>query len=85
MFFGFVEGETYVKMKKPGKKKLMTSNWEGPFLIMKYLDNNGFKEWDEGDRIYVIKVRMKKCGTCLEGIFRSFILHPEVMMIEGLS
>jgi len=44
MFFGFAKGETYVKMKKPGKKKSLASNWEQPFLIMKYFDNNGFKE-----------------------------------------
>ncbi len=60
MFFGFVEGETYVKMKKLGKKKLVAFNQEGPFLIMKYLDNNGFKDWDEGGRIYVIKGKDEK-------------------------
>jgi len=26
MFFGFAEGETYVKMKKPGKKKTLASS-----------------------------------------------------------
>jgi len=26
MFFGFVEGETYVKMKKLGKKKTLASS-----------------------------------------------------------
>ncbi len=39
---GFIEGETYVKMKKPRKKKSLASSWEGPFLFMKYLNNKGF-------------------------------------------
>jgi len=44
MFIGFAKGKTYVKMKKVGKKKSFTSNWEGPFLFMKYLDGNRFLE-----------------------------------------
>jgi hypothetical protein len=44
MFIGFVDGKTYVKMKKVGKKKSLASNWEGPFLFMKYLDGNRFLE-----------------------------------------
>jgi hypothetical protein len=32
MFFGFKEGETYVKMKKSKKKKSLVFSWEGPFL-----------------------------------------------------
>jgi len=35
MFVGFEEGKTYVKIKKLGKKKSLTSSWEGPFLFMK--------------------------------------------------
>ncbi len=38
MFVGFIEGKTYVKMKKPRKKKSVESNWEGPFLFVNYLD-----------------------------------------------
>ncbi len=60
MFFGFAEGETYVKMKKPGKKKTLASSQEGPFLFMKYLDNNGFQEQDESGRICVIKGKDEK-------------------------
>jgi hypothetical protein len=33
MFVGFIEGETYVKMKKHGKKKSLESSWEGPFFF----------------------------------------------------
>ncbi len=60
LFVGFIEGETYVKMKKPRKKKSLASSWEGPFLFMKYLDNKGFQEQDEGGRICVLKGKDEK-------------------------
>ncbi len=44
MFVGFEKGKTYVKMKQLGKKKSLTSSWEGPFLFIKYLDGNEFLE-----------------------------------------
>ncbi len=55
MFFGFREGETYVKMKKLGKKKSLVFNWEGFFLFVKYLDGNEYIDHDEGGRMCVIK------------------------------
>ncbi len=61
-------------MKKLGKKSL-ASNWEGPFLFMKYLNNNGFQEQDEGGRICVIKGKDEKIWDKLEGIYMSSILH----------
>jgi hypothetical protein len=33
MFVGFIEGESYVKMKKPGKKKPLVFSWERPFVL----------------------------------------------------
>ncbi len=57
---GFTKGDTYVKMKKPKMKKSLTSNWEIPFLFMKYVDNNGFQEQDEGGKIFVIKGKDEK-------------------------
>jgi hypothetical protein len=47
-------------MKKPKKNKSLASSWEGPFLFMKYLDNNGFQEQYEGGRICVIKCKDEK-------------------------
>jgi hypothetical protein len=41
MFLGFKEGITYVKMKKPGKKKSLAFSWEEPFMFVKSLDGNG--------------------------------------------
>ncbi len=55
MFLGFKEGITLVKMKTLRKKKSMASSWEGPFLFVNYLDENGFMDHDEGGRICVIK------------------------------
>lgn len=54
MFLGFKEGETYMKMKKLGKKSL-ASNQEGLFLFIKYLDGNGYMDQDEGSRICVVQ------------------------------
>jgi hypothetical protein len=54
MFSRLTKTITYVKMKKPRKKKSLTSSWEGPFLFMKYLDGNKFLGQDEGGRICVI-------------------------------
>jgi hypothetical protein len=59
MFYGFVEGETYVKMKN-SKNKSLTSNWERSFMFVKYLDNNGFQEQDEGGKICAIKGKDEK-------------------------
>ncbi len=55
MFLGFKEGKIYVKMKKLRKNKSLASSQEGPFLIVRYLDGNGFVEQDEGKRIHVNK------------------------------
>jgi hypothetical protein len=57
---GFTEGETYIKMKKLGKKESLASSWEGLFLFMKYLDNNEFQEQDEGGTICVLKGKDEK-------------------------
>ncbi len=38
---GFKEGVTYVKMKKPTKKKSLVFNQERPLLFLNYLDGEG--------------------------------------------
>jgi hypothetical protein len=37
MFLGFKEGENFVEMKKPSKKKSFAFSWEGPFYVCKVL------------------------------------------------
>jgi len=82
---GFIEGETYVKMKKLGKKKSLASSWEGLFLFMKYLDNNGFQEQDKGGIICVFKGKDENLWEDLEGICRSSIMYHKVVVTEGFS
>jgi uncharacterized protein YjhX (UPF0386 family) len=66
MFSGFKEGETFVKMKKPSKKKSVASCWEGPYLIIRYLDGHGFLEQDEGGKICVVKGKNEKMWDRLQ-------------------
>jgi hypothetical protein len=56
----FKEGITYVKMKKPRKKKSLLSSWEGPYLFLNYLDGNGLMEQDERGKMYVVKSKEKQ-------------------------
>ncbi len=55
MFEGFEEEETKIKMHKPGKKRNPVGNWEGPYAFVGYKDGKGYQEWDEGNRICIIK------------------------------
>jgi hypothetical protein len=54
-FEGLVAGETMVKMKKPGKKKALTANWEGPYLFVAHADGIGNLDFEEGSRICIIQ------------------------------
>jgi hypothetical protein len=47
-FVGLEEGKTMVKMKKPGKKKALLANWESPYAFVKYKDEKGCREFDDG-------------------------------------
>jgi hypothetical protein len=60
IFSRFKEGKTFVKMKKPCKKKSLASNWEEPYLFVRYLDGHGFLEQDEGAKVCVMKVKNEK-------------------------
>jgi hypothetical protein len=40
-FEGFTKN-TKVKMCKPGKKRSLFSNWEGPYFFVEYKDGKGF-------------------------------------------
>jgi hypothetical protein len=48
-FVGFEEGKTMVKMKKPGKRRALLTNWEDPYAFMKYKDEKGCREFDDGN------------------------------------
>lgn len=44
-----------VKMKKLGKKKALTSSWEGPYQFVGYVDGNDDIDFDEGNRLCIIQ------------------------------
>jgi hypothetical protein len=54
-FEGLVAGETMVKMKKLGKKKALTTSWEGPYQFIGHVDGKGNFDFEEGSRICIIK------------------------------
>ncbi len=44
-----------VKMRKPRKKKTLLANWEGPYAFVKYKDEKGCREFDDGYRICILQ------------------------------
>ncbi len=48
-FVGFEEGKTIVKMRKPKKRRALLANREGSYAFMKYKDEKGCKEFDDGN------------------------------------
>ncbi len=54
VFEGLVAGETMVKMKKPGKRRALTTSWEGPYLFVGHTNGKGNLEFEEGSRICIV-------------------------------
>jgi hypothetical protein len=54
-FEGLVAGETMVKMRKPGKKKVLTASWEGPYLFVAHADGIGNLDFEKGSRICIVQ------------------------------
>jgi hypothetical protein len=44
-----------VKMRKLGKKKALTANWEDPYLFVEHTDGLGNFDSDEGSRICILQ------------------------------
>jgi hypothetical protein len=42
-------------MKKPRKKKSLTSSWEGPYWFVGYSNENGDDEFDEGNKLCIVR------------------------------
>jgi hypothetical protein len=53
-FEGFIENAK-VKMRSPGKKRSLLSNWEAPYFFVDYKDGKGFQEQDHGSRMCIFK------------------------------
>jgi hypothetical protein len=54
-FEGLIARETMVKMKKPGKKKALTTSWEGPHQFIGHVDGKGNFDFEKGSRVCIIK------------------------------
>ncbi len=63
MFPSFQVGNDLVKMKKLGKKAL-TGSWEGPYLFLGYVDEQGGLEQDDGKRKCIIKGKDEQQWEC---------------------
>ncbi len=68
MFLSFQARNDLVKMKKLGKKKALTGSWEGPYLFVGYVDEQGGLEQDDGRRKCIIKGKMNNNGSVLKEI-----------------
>jgi hypothetical protein len=55
LFEGLVAGETMVKMKKPGKKRVLTTSWEGPYQFIGHADGKGNFDFEEGSMVCIIQ------------------------------
>jgi hypothetical protein len=55
LFEGLVAGETMVKMKKLGKKRALTTSWEGPYRFVGHADGKGNLDFEEGSQICIIQ------------------------------
>jgi hypothetical protein len=55
LFEGLIAGQTMVKMKKPGKRRALTTSWEGPYQFIRHSDGKGNLDFEEGCRLYILQ------------------------------
>jgi len=55
LFEGLTSGQTMVKMKKPGKRRALTTSWEGPYQFIGHTDGKGNLDFEEGCRLCIIQ------------------------------
>ncbi len=48
-------------MCRPGKKRSLLSNWEGPYFFVEYKDGKGFQEQDHGNKMCILKYFKGQC------------------------
>jgi hypothetical protein len=54
-FFHIYVDLVIIKMKKPWKKKTLTSSWEGPYQSIGHADGNGNFDFEESSKICITK------------------------------
>jgi hypothetical protein len=55
LFEGLVAGVSWVKMRKPGKRRALSASWEGPYLFVGHADGKGDFDFEEGCRICLVQ------------------------------
>jgi len=55
LFEGLIAGETMVKMKKSGKRRVLTANWEGPYQFIGHSDGKCNFDFVEGCRLCIVQ------------------------------
>jgi hypothetical protein len=55
LFEGLIAGQTMVKMKKPGKRRALTTSWEGPYQFIGHSNGKGNLDFEEGCRLCIIQ------------------------------
>jgi hypothetical protein len=55
LFEGLVAGISRVKMRKPGKRRALGANWEGPYQFVGHTDGKGDFDFEEGCRVYIVQ------------------------------
>jgi len=54
LFEGLIAGQMMVKMKKPGKRRALTTSWEGPYQFIGHSDGKGNLDFEEGCRLCIV-------------------------------
>jgi hypothetical protein len=55
LFEGLIAGTTMVKMKKPRKRRALTTSWEGPYQFIRHVDQKGNLDFEEGSRLCIVQ------------------------------
>jgi hypothetical protein len=74
-FEGLVVGETLVKMKKPGKKKALISNWEGPYWFVTHAMDLEILILKKVAKYASLKMLMEISGKDLARIYKSIMFY----------
>ncbi len=55
LFEGLIAGQSMVKMKKPGKRRALTTSWEGSYKFIGHIDGKGNLDFEEGCRLCIVQ------------------------------
>jgi hypothetical protein len=55
LFEGLVARVSMVKMKKPGKRRALSTSWEDPYHFVGHADGKGDFDFEEGSRVCIVR------------------------------